>query len=62
MLVKKGKMSPEEDIALEPKLAGAKAFSASGKETKITFYPEEGLDAQLHCKKCDEAFDVCITG
>ena len=60
--IKKGKMCPEDEISLEPKLAGAKAFSASGKETRVTFYPEEGLTGELHCKKCEKAFDVCVVG
>lgn len=60
--VKKGRLNPSEDIALEPRLAGVKAFSASDKETRITFYPEEGMSGQLHCPRCDEAFDLSIEG
>jgi hypothetical protein len=60
--IKKGKMCPEKHISLEPKLAGAKTFSASEKETKMTFFPEEGLAGQLHCKKCDQVFDIDVTG
>jgi hypothetical protein len=59
--IKNGTILPADDITLEPRLAGARTFSASDNdETRITFYPEEGIKAELHCKKCNKAFDIPI--
>ena len=60
--VAKGKMVPAKEIALELNVKGGQTFSVSDGETRVVFYPAEGLSGEIHCKRCNKAFDISVVG